>query len=95
MSQNSPLGVRAQPKPLARAHSVRASLLVGVLWLSVGAAHPADAADAKPKTTPPGVWVEPPRPRRDTDKNREPAPERREPTSPGCPANDRKLELLV
>jgi hypothetical protein len=64
---------------------------VAVIMLVVrdGDGRAAVAAD-KPKSNPPGVLVEPPKPRRNTDKNQQPTPER-----PGCPADGRKLELMV
>ena len=50
-----------------------------------------------PKRVPPGVIIEPPKPRGDAEVIRpdgtgpEDGPQQR----PGCPANDRKLELIV
>ena len=72
--------------------------VLAALVVSVVALGPiqVQAADGEIKPGPPGVIIEPVRPRPDGPKSA-PAPDAdvREPAAPGCPANDRKLELLV
>ena len=74
-----------------------ATLVFSVMALTIWVDHSgAMAADGEIKPGPPGVIIEPIRPRQDGPKGT-PAPDAdvREPPAPGCPANDRKLELLV
>ena len=59
---------------------------------------PASAGDRKAPANPPGVIIEPPRPGRDASPLPDPnAPDQdqREGSGGGCPANDKKLELIV
>lgn len=78
------------------AHHCLGALAVIVVVLA--ASGPADARDAKPpKKPPPGVIIEPPAPRGDAEVIRpdDEAPDDQNRQRPGCPANDRKLELIV
>jgi hypothetical protein len=56
---------------------------------------PALALDPPSKPTPPGVIIEPPRPGRDPVVPGPQPPGDGAGDVPGCPSNDRKLELLV
>jgi hypothetical protein len=57
----------------------------------------ASAGDADKKRAPPGVIIEPVKPRKERDESSVPDRDRERSTQPGpgCPSNDRKLELLV
>ena len=59
---------------------------------------PASAGDRKPQANPPGVIIEPPSPGRNATPLPDPnAPDQdqREGSGGGCPANDKKLKLIV
>lgn len=83
-----------------RTHSSRTWVAAGLRLLVTGGlvgiifAEPTRAADDKPAPAPPGVIIEPPRPRQN-DADAPSTRERQEKQGPGCPANDRKLELIV
>ena len=74
------------------------SSLIAAILVTMSAV---EAAEDKPSPRgAPGILIEPSRPRHDGDANRRdrPAPkdgQRRDSERPGCPVNDRPLELLV
>ena len=72
---------------------ISGAVLIGIGPLGLSA----EAAEGKPPPAPPGVIIEPPRPRPRQNEADAPPPaqDRQEKQGPGCPANDRKLELIV
>ena len=82
-------------------YSMRIASLSGLIAAILVTIGVVDAAEDKPSPRgAPGILVEPSRPRDDGDADRrdQPAPkdgQRRDSERPGCPVNDRPLELLV
>ena len=75
-----------------RSCNVTARVSAALVCLSAVAA---GAVDEPRPASPPGVIIEPPRPPQDDQNETPPAPDSRAPSGPGCPANNRKLELIV
>ncbi len=76
--------------PRPKLASLAGTLALGILMLA--AFSPARADDGEEAASPPGILVDPPTQSPD-DEEEDEVP--RQPGGPGCPINQRPLELLV